>query len=263
MYLTPTGFGHLDEKLDEGGIGRGEVCVIAAPTSCGKSQLALNLVLRASITDNIPSLIFSFEMPANQLAKRIAQTASAVNLKLYSDGVASAKQIKAVDDAIDKVGKAPIYTEHHVRGIDDLRSKARMMQRKHDIKVIVVDYLKWIRFDHKLSKHEGISQASHGIKQMAMELDVTVILLAQINRTGAMRDTGLVLYDLKDSGDIENDADIVLLMYPRGGDIDTARAHDPNGTPYLAMDYNVAKNREGERDVKGTFKFVNQIGRFH
>ncbi len=259
----PTGIGHLDEKLDEGGIGRGEVCVIAAPTSCGKSQLALNLVLRASITDNIPSLIFSFEMPANQLAKRITQTASAVNLKLYSDGVASPKQMKAVDEAIDKVGKAPIYTEHYVRGIDDLRSKARMMKRKHNIQVVVVDYLQLIPFDHKLSKHEGISQASHGIKQMAMELDVTVILLAQINRTGAMRDTGLVLYDLKDSGDIENDADIVLLMYPKGGDIDSARAVDPKGTSYLAMDYNVAKNREGERDVKGTFKFVNQIGRFH
>ena len=145
-------------------------------------------------------------MPANQLAKRITQTASAVNLKLYSDGVASPKQMKAVDEAIDKVGKAPIYTEHYVRGIDDLRSKARMMKRKHDIQVVVVDYLQLIPFDSKMSKHEGISQASHGIKQMAMELDVTVILLAQINRTGAMRDTGLVLYDLKDSGDIENDA---------------------------------------------------------
>lgn len=258
----PTGISHLDEKLDEGGIGRGEVCVIAAPTSCGKSQLALNLVLRASIVDSIPSLIFSFEMPANQLAKRITQTASAVNLRRYVDKVATPKEIKAVDEAIDKVGKAPIYTEHYVRNIDDLRSKARMMKRKHDVKVIVVDYLQLIPFDSKLSKHEGISQASHGIKQMAMELDVTVILLAQINRTGAMRETGLVLYDLKDSGDIENDADIVLLMYPHGGDVDTCRETGSDGSSYLRMDYNVAKNREGERDLKGHFKFLNHIGRF-
>lgn len=259
---VPTGIDHLDAKLDEGGIGAGEVCVIAAPTSCGKSQLALNFVLRSSITNDIPSAIFSFEMPANQLTKRMAQTSSAVNLSKVSDGVATEDETNRVNEAITKIADAPIYTEHTVRNIDDLRSKARRLKRRHGVKIIVVDYLQLIPFNPNLSKHEGISQASHGIKQMAMELDVVVILLAQINRTGAMRDSGLVLYDLKDSGDIENDADIVVLMYPRGGDVDHCRDIDPNGVPYLAMDYNVAKNREGERDLKGTFKFVNSIGRF-
>ena len=258
----PTGITHLDQKLDEGGIGRGEVCVVAAPTSCGKSQLALNFVLRASLHAKIPSAIFSFEMPANQLTKRMTQTSSAVNLGKVADGVATDKEQKQVDEAITKIAEAPIYTEHTVRNIDDLRSKARRLKRRHNVEIIVVDYLQLIPFNHKLSKHEGISQASHGIKQMAMELDVVVILLAQINRTGAMRDSGLVLYDLKDSGDIENDADIVILMYPRGGDVDHCRDIDPHGVPYLAMDYNVAKNREGERDLKGTFKFINSIGRF-
>ena len=258
----PTGIDHLDMKLDEGGIGLGEVFVIGAPTSCGKSQLALNLVLRSSITDDIPSLIFSFEMPANQLTKRMAQTTSAVSLKRYVDKVATKEEMQAVDDAIDKIGKAPIYTEHSVRSVDELRSKARIMKRKHGIKLIVVDYLQLVPYDSKLSKHEGISKVSHAIKQMAMELDVAVILLAQINRTGAMRDSGLVLYDLKDSGDIENDADIVLLMYPKGGDIDHCRRHLDNGVTYLEMEYNVAKNREGERDLKGKFRFLNHIGRF-
>lgn len=258
----PTGIPHLDSKLDEGGIGLGEVCVVAAPTSCGKSQLALNFVLRNSIVENIPSCIFSFEMPASQLTKRMAQTASAVPLKSYNDLSVTPYQREQVEKSIDKIGKAPIYTEHHVRGIDDLRSKARRLKRLHDIKIIVVDYLQLIPFNNKLSKHEGISQASHGIKQMAMELDVAVILLVQVNRTGAMRDSGLVLYDLKDSGDIENDADIALLMYPSGGDIDHARKTDGKGVPYIDMEYNVAKNREGERDLKGNFKFVNQTGRF-
>ena len=257
-----TGIPHLDEKLDEGGIAHGEVCVIAAPTSCGKSQLALNFVLRNSISSNIPSAIFSFEMPAEQLTKRMTQTCSAVNLKKYTDKTITPHEMTLVDGAIDKIGNAPIYTVHHVRGIDDLRSKARSLKRKHDVKIIVVDYLQLIPFNSNLSKHEGISQASHGIKQMAMELDVAVILLVQVNRTGAMRDSGLVLYDLKDSGDIENDADIALLMWPKGGDIDSCRSIDPNGVPYLEMDYNVAKNREGERDLKGRFKFINQIGRF-
>lgn len=259
----PTGIPHLDEKLDEGGIGRGEVCVVAAPTSCGKSQLALNFVLRASLHSNIPAGIFSFEMPANQLTKRLTQTTSALNLARFNDGLATDAQKKQVDDAITKIAKAPIYTEHSVRNIDDLRSKARRMKRRHNVQIIVIDYLQLIPYNSNLSKHEGISQASHSIKQMAMELDVVVILLAQINRTGAMRDSGLVLYDLKDSGDIENDADIVLLMYPKGGDVDHCRDIDPKGVHYLAMDYNVAKNREGERDQKGTFKFINSIGRFN
>jgi replicative DNA helicase len=258
----PTGIDHLDDKLDEGGIGKGEVCVIAAPTSCGKSQLALNFVLRNSIVDNIPSCIFSFEMPANQLTKRMAQTSSCINLGRYKDAMVTTEQREKVDEAITKIGKAPIYTEHSVRGIDDLRSKARRMKRRHGIEIVVVDYLQLIPFKSNLSKHEGISQASHGIKQMAMELDVAVILLVQVNRTGAMRDSGLVLYDLKDSGDIENDADIALLMWPRGGSVDHCRETDANGVSYLAMDYNVAKNREGERDLHGTFTFLNHIGRF-
>jgi replicative DNA helicase len=258
----PTGISHLDDKLDERGIGQGEVCVIAAPTSCGKSQLALNFVLRNSIANEIPSLIFSFEMPASQLTKRMTQTSSCVNLKRYSDAVVTQAERDKVDEAIDKISKAPIYTEHSVRSIDDLRSKARRMKRLRDIKIIVIDYLQLIPYNSKLNKHEGISQASHGIKQMAMELDVAVILLVQVNRTGAMRDSGLVLYDLKDSGDIENDADIAILMWPEGGDIDHARKLDPNGKPYISMQYNIAKNREGERDLKGKFMFINHIGRF-
>lgn len=258
----PTGIDHLDAKLDEGGIARGEVCVIAAPTSCGKSQLALNFVLRNSIKENLASAIFSFEMPADQLTKRMAQTCSAVNLKKYTDNTITPSEKDLVNSAIDKVGEAPIYTVHHTRGIDDLRSKARSLKRKHDIKIIVVDYLQLIPFKSNMSKVEGISQASHGIKQMAMELDVAVILLVQVNRTGAMRETGLVLYDLKDSGDIENDADIAILMWPKGGDIENCRVADSRGVSYLEMDYNVAKNREGERDLKGRFKFINHIGRF-
>ena len=258
-----TGIPHLDEKLDEGGIGRGEVCVVAAPTSCGKSQLALNFVLKASLHEELPAGIFSFEMPANQLTKRMTQTTAALNLARFNDGLATDAQKKQVDEAITKIAEAPIYTEHSVRNIDDLRSKARRMKRRHKVEIIVIDYLQLIPYNSNLSKHEGISQASHSIKQMAMELDVAVILLAQINRTGAMRDSGLVLYDLKDSGDIENDADIVLLMYPKGGDVDNCRDIDPKGVHYLAMDYNVAKNREGERDLKGTFKFINSIGRFN
>jgi len=256
-----TGIDHLDEKLDEGGIGKGEVFVVSAPTSCGKSQLALNIVLRASVQDKIPIGIFSFEMPAEQLMKRMVQTASAVNLKRIRENVASDTEKSRVFDALKKVKEAPIVVEHFVRSIDELRSKARSMKRKHRIEALVIDYLQLIPYDTRMSKHDGIALVSHRIKQLAMELNIPIILLAQVNREGAKRDSGLSMHDLKDSGDIENDADVILLMWARGGDLQNCRVFDGK-VSYLELDYKIAKNREGERDLMGKFKFINQIGRF-
>jgi replicative DNA helicase len=256
-----TGIKHLDEKLDEGGIGRGEVFVISAPTSCGKSQLALNIVLRAAVQDNKPVGIFSFEMPTEQLTKRMAQTASAVNLRRFRDQVASEEDKLKVYTSLEKIQKAPIYTEHYVRNVDELRSKARSMKRKYGIEALVIDYLQLIPYDTKMSKNDGVSFISHAIKQLAIELNIPIILLAQVNREGAKRDSGLSIHDLRDSGDIENDADVILLMWARGGDINNCKVFDGK-TTYLELDYKIAKNREGERDLMGKFKFVNNIGRF-
>lgn len=256
-----TGIDHLDDKLDEGGIGKGEVFVISAPTSCGKSQLALNIVLRAAVTDGKPIGIFSFEMPTEQLTKRMAQTASATNLRKFRDQVASESDKEAVYESLRRIKEAPIYTEHYVRNIDELRSKARSMKRKYKIEALVIDYLQLIPYDTKMSKAEGISFISHGIKQLAIELDIPIILLAQVNREGAKRDSGLSIHDLRDSGDIENDADVILLMWARGGDINNCRFTDGQNS-YIELDYKIAKNREGERDLMGKFKFINQIGRF-
>lgn len=256
-----TGIDHLDQKLDEGGIGKGEVFVISAPTSCGKSQLALNIVLRAAVQDGIPIGIFSFEMPAEQLMKRMVQTASAVNLRKIRENVATDDEKNRVFAALEKVKKAPIVVEHFARNIDELRSKARSMKRKSKIQALVIDYLQLVPYDTRMSKNDGIALVSHRIKQLAMELNIPVILLAQVNREGAKRDSGLSMHDLKDSGDIENDADVILLMWARGGDLQNCRVFDGK-TSYLELSYKIAKNREGERDVMGKFKFINQIGRF-
>jgi len=256
-----TGIGHLDDKLDEGGIGKGEVFVISAPTSCGKSQLALNIVLRAAVQDGIPIGIFSFEMPAEQLMKRMVQTASAVNLRRIRENVATDAEKESVFSTLNKVKSSPIYVEHFVRNIDELRSKARSMKRKNQIQALVIDYLQLIPYDTRMSKHDGIALVSHRIKQLAMELHIPIILLAQVNREGAKRDSGLSMHDLKDSGDIENDADVILLMWANGGDLQNCRVFDGN-VNYLELNYKIAKNREGERDLMGKFKFINQIGRF-
>ena len=107
-----------------------------------------------------------------------------------------------------------------------------------------------------------VSDISHKVKQMAIELNVEVILLSQVNRDGARSDGGLEVYHLRDSGDIENDADVIIMMYPEQMDMNKASYKDNVGE-YKSMVYKIGKNREGERDLMGSFKFYNQYGRFY
>ena len=257
--VVKTHIKHLDEKLGMGGIGAGEVCIVAAPTSCGKSAVAINIALRASKIDSVPSAIFSFEMPQKQIARRMLQTLSGVNLRQVEENVATPAKLKSVHASTELLDGLPIYTVHSVKGADDLRSQIRLLVRTHGVKLVVIDYLQLIPFGKSVGKTEGISNISHKIKQIAVELGIGILLLAQVNREGAKRESGLSLYDLKDSGDIENDADAVVLMWPEGGDVESAKKFDSVG-PYTELQYSVAKNREGERDVRGIFKLYHCVG---
>ena len=253
---------HLDNKLGNGGIGPAEVCVVAAPTSCGKSALALNIALRTALEDTKPCLIFSLEMPAKQIIKRFVQALSGANLRQIQDRVISDEKMQKVRESFKIVDELPIYTEHSVKSIQDLILKTKTMVDRHGIKLVIIDYLQLIPWNNKMSKHDGIADVSHKIKQLALETNVSVLLLCQVNREGAKRETGLGLYDLKDSGDIENDADIAVLMYPKGGDIESCKMLDKHG-PYTKLEYIVAKNREGERGVRDQFIFRHLSGRFY
>jgi len=260
--VVRTNVGELDSFLGNGGIAAGEVLTLAAPTSCGKSALALYVALKAMTEQGIPVGYFSFEMPQKQILKRMIQSMSGVNFRTIQEGEVNEEQIKRFESSTQKVNDLPLFTSHSVKGADDLVSQARYLVRKKGAKLIVVDYLQLIRFNsNKMSKCEGIANISHRIKQMALELNVPVLLLAQVNREGARRDGGLEIYDLKDSGDIENDADIVMLMWPMHGSVEESRGMDERGT-HTKLRYKLAKNREGERDIIGTLNFYNATGRF-
>ena len=259
----PTHIGNLDEELGNQGIAPGEVVTLAAPTSCGKSALALNIALKSVTHNDAPCAVFSLEMPQKQLFKRMAQTLAGVNLKQIQHGIISEDNMKKVDDAIDILHSVPLYTSHSVKSAEDLASQLRKLVDKQGVKLAVIDYLQLIPFNSgKMSKAEGIANISHKIKQLALELNIGVLLLAQVNREGAKRDGGLDIYDLKDSGDIENDADVVLLMYPEHGNFEDSKMTDSSGV-YTALEYKIAKNREGARGVIGTFKFYHITGRFY
>ena len=259
----PTHIGKLDQQLGNRGIAPGEVITLAAPTSCGKSALALNIALKSVTHNNAPCAVFSLEMPQKQLFKRMAQTLAGVNIKQISDGVISEENMKKVDEAIDQLHSVPLYTSHNVKSAEDLASQLRKLVDKQGVKLAVIDYLQLIPFNSgKVGKAEGIANISHKIKQLALELNIGILLLAQVNREGAKRDGGLDIYDLKDSGDIENDADVVLLMYPQQGNFEDSKMADSNG-PYTNLEYKIAKNREGERGTIGYFKFYHVTGRFY
>jgi replicative DNA helicase len=256
-----THIGRLDWFLGNGGIAAGEVLTLAAPTSCGKSAWALFVALNAVKKEEKATAIFSLEMPQKQLTKRMTQIVSGVNLRNVQDRNVTDIESKRVDDAIDELGEMPIYSSHSVKSADDLISQARSFVNNNGVKLVIVDYLQLIPFNsNKMGKTEGIANISHKIKQMALDLNVAVILLAQVNREGAKRG-GLELYDLKDSGDIENDADVVLLMWPSNGDVESSKDSDHSGH-YTNLLYKLAKNREGERGIGCFFKFYHGTGRF-
>jgi len=245
-----THIGRLDWFLGNGGIAAGEVLTLAAPTSCGKSAWALFVALNAVKKEEKATAIFSLEMPQKQLTKRMTQILSGVNLRNVQEQTVTDEESKRVDGAIDELSEMPIYSSHSVKSANN-----------HGVKLVIVDYLQLIPFNsNKMGKAEGIANISHKIKQMALDLNVAVILLAQVNREGAKRG-GLELYDLKDSGDIENDADVVLLMWPSNGDVESSKESDHSGH-YTNLLYKLAKNREGERGIGCFFKFYHGTGRF-
>ena len=167
-----------------------------------------------------------------------------------------------VREGCDLMKTLPIYTVHSIKNINELCSYARTMVRRHKVKLLVIDYLQLIPWSNKtMSKNDAVADISHTIKQLALELNVGVLLLSQVNREGAKREGGLAIYDLKDSGDIENDADAIILMWAEEGDIQMSKSLDGNGS-YIRMVYNIAKNREGERDVQGKLKFYANRGVF-
>jgi len=260
--VTQTHIHHLDEKLGSGGIGAGEVVVISAPTSCGKSQLALNIIARTAVKDQTPCGIFSLEMPQKQVVKRLVTIKSQANLRQIKDRIITEPNMEKVRKGCEEIKDLPIFSVHSIKGIGDLCSYARTMVRRHNIKLLVIDYLQLIPFDARnQSKNDAVAAISHKIKQLALELNVGILLLSQVNREGARREGGLAIYDLKDSGDIENDADVIILMWAEKNDIEMSKDVDGIG-PYISMTYNIAKNREGERDVKGRFKFYHTRGVF-
>jgi len=257
---VPSGFRDLDALT--WGFQRQEMIVLAARPSMGKTSLALNFAEAAAMPkrgDPVGVLLFSLEMSAAQLALRMLCSNARVNMKLLRDGLLSKngdEQNRLVTTA-DEFSKAPIFIDDSsALSIMQLRAKARRIHARHKLGFIVVDYLQLLSpTDSRMPREQQVAEASRGLKSLAKELDVPVLVLSQLNRSSEKENRTPKLADLRESGSIEQDADVVLML---------ARPRDADEKFQVAADSAeliVAKQRNGPvGELKLTF--LRDITRF-
>lgn len=212
-HAVPTGFVELDQLL--GGFQRSDLIIIAARPAMGKTAFAMSAARNAAMEYNVPIGIFSLEMATNQLVTRLISAESRINAHSLRTGKFKAEDGAKVSRIIHKLMKAPIYIDD-TPGISilELRAKARRLKNEKKIGLLIVDYLQLVNPSFNLdSREREISTISRSLKALAKELNIPVIALSQLNRQVETRsDKRPQLSDLRESGSIEQDADVVIFL---------------------------------------------------
>ena len=236
---TPSGFTDLDELT--GGFQPGNLIVLAARPSMGKSTLATNIAENAAIDHGRPVALFSLEMSETELAHRFIASQAKISSDELRKGRVKADRWPKVLKAVEKLAQAPIYIDDSSDiGILEVRAKARRMHARRELGLVVVDYLQLMRPDGRTeSRVEQIGQISRGLKILARELQIPVIAVSQLSRAVESRNPPIpMLSDLRESGQIEQDADVVMFVYrdeyynresERLGEADVIMAKHRNG----------------------------------
>ncbi len=255
-----SGFKDLDQLTF--GFQRQEMIVLAARPSMGKTSLALNMAEAAAMPrkgEGVATLVFSLEMGASQLALRMLCARARVNMKLLRDGLLSknGEEQQRLLEAADEFTKSPIYIDDssHLT-IMELRAKSRRLASRRKLGFIIVDYLQLLSpTDPRVPREQQVAEISRGLKALAKELDVPVLVLSQLNRASEKENRSPKLSDLRESGSIEQDADVVLMLArPRDADEKFQVASD-------SAELIVAKQRNGPvGELKLTF--LRDITRF-
>lgn len=241
-----TGFTDLDNMTF--GFHPGEMIVLAARPSMGKTSLALNMAEHAVLpprTKPVPTLFFSLEMGADQLAMRLLCGRAKVDAKMVRDRKLSKEGSRALNDAAKEMKAAPMWIDDAgYLGILEMRAKARRFASRQKIGFIVIDYLQLISgSDPRVPREQQISEISRGVKAMAKELNVPVLILSQLNRDSEREKRDPRLSDLRESGSIEQDADVVLLL-ARERSNESDGGNQPTGVAG-PVKLKVAKQRNG------------------
>ena len=211
---VPTGYRELDDLLT--GLHPGELVLIAGRPSMGKTSFGMNIVENAAIRAGRKTAVFSLEMPAEQLAMRMMCTEARVDMQNVRRGALSDDEWLRLCDAMGTIGQASIHVDA-TSGITvpEIRSKARRLQMENGLDLIMIDYLQLMSGAGRFgSRQEEVSSISRMLKGLAQELRVPVIALSQLSRATANRsDHKPILSDIRDSGAIEQDADVVMFIH--------------------------------------------------
>jgi len=215
---VPTGFVELDKLTS--GLQPSDLIIVAGRPSMGKTALCLNIAQNAALADSasMPVGIFSMEMSKEQLVMRLLSSESEVEFSKLRTGTLSQAEWPKLAQAADTLYKAPIFIDDSpALGVLDLRARARRLKKEHDLGLLVIDYLQLMRGRSNTGsdrREQEISEISRFLKALAKELNIPVIAISQLNRMVEQRDNKRPrLSDLRESGAIEQDADVIMFIY--------------------------------------------------
>lgn len=238
-----TGFRDLDKKT--AGFQKGDLVIIGARPAMGKTTFAQNLTYNIASMNKKGVLFFSMEMAANEIVDRMISDVSGVDNWKMRTGNLSEEEFQRIGEALGEMDELPIYIDDtSSMTIMDLRNKARRAMHDHDIGIVIVDYLQLIQGSdrYKGNRVQEVTEISRGLKILARELEIPVVALAQLSRSVTGRDDPRpVLSDLRESGSIEQDADLVMFLHRP----DYYRQNDDNYEETHITELLVAKHRHG------------------
>ncbi|HHX28762.1 MAG: replicative DNA helicase [Bacillota bacterium] len=246
----PSGLGDLDRLTS--GFQPSDLIILAARPSVGKTSLGLNMARNVALKADLPVVVFSLEMSKEQVAQRLLCSEAAISSQKLRNGFLDEEEWRRLSSALGRLGEAKIYIDDTPSiSVMELRTKCRRLQAEHGLGMVIVDYMQLMRPSKKAeNRQQEISEISRSLKGIARELNVPVIALSQLSRAVEQRQKQIPqLSDLRESGAIEQDADIVMFLY--------SDPEDPENTIQLI----IAKQRNGPTGSIRLF-FSREICRF-
>lgn len=232
---VPTGYADLDSMTS--GLQKSDLIIIAARPSQGKTALGLNIAAHAAIREGKTVAIFSLEMSKEQLVMRLFASEARVNMQNVNHGTPSSQELLKLAEANLTLANANMYIDDRSNiSVAEIRSKCRRLKARNGLDMIVIDYLQLMKTPNGSDNRvQEVSELTRSLKILARELNVPVVLLSQLSRKAAERKPAMS--DLRESGAIEQDADIIIMIY-----------RDPSRTDDNSAEIIVAKNRNGPVD---------------
>ena len=257
---APTGFKEIDRFT--GGWQETDLIIVGGASSMGKTSFALALALNAAKYGDVPTVIFSYEMSSLQLLKRLISVESEVSNNYIANGTLNDEELRRIHDATATIENIPInIDECNLTSLNYLVYRIKEYVKNKGVKIVMVDYLQLVSYTSKgLSREQEVSKVARKLKNLAKELNITIIALSQLNRGVGMRNNSKpTLSDLRESGEIEQAADVVMLIYrPEYYGIE----YDDNGNNSKGIASIIfAKGRNiGVGEI--TLKFISELTKF-